>query len=355
MPIEIDNNHYGVFFSPKDAGPLARFVGVKSTGIFCRQGCPARQPKRENCAFYPSADMALSAGFRACRRCHPTRQPGEAPIVIKKLTQLIESDPERRWNEADIKSLGIDPSTARRQFQKRFGMSFAQYARSYRLGHASKTLAKGDSVINAQLTAGYESASGFRTAFASTFGQTPKNGSAQPLFIDWIDTPLGPMIAIGDEDYLYLLEFTVRKNMKRQLTRLSQASSRAIIPGKTNTTEKIREELASYFAGTRKTFDTPLKLTGTTFQKSVWEELLRIPYGETRSYGELACAIGNEKAFRAVATSNASNGLALIVPCHRVINKGGALGGYAGGIDKKQWLLDLESGRKKPAPLTGAG
>jgi len=341
-----DIDIYQSFFKGKSA---PAFVGVTSTGVFCRQGCPARQPKRENCTFFDTAKAALASGFRACKRCPPTRSPGEAPIVIKQLTALIETDPERRWSEGDIKRQGIDPSTARRQFKKRFGLTFTQYARNYRMGHAAKALAKGDKVINAQLTAGYESASGFRSAFAKTFGQTPKNGSNEPLFIDWIDTPLGPMIAICDEDYLYLLEFTIRKNMQRQLQRLSKTQKRAIIPGQTKITEQIREELAAYFDGILTDFKTPLKLSGTDFQKTVWRELCNIPYGETRSYGELAKTIGNEKAFRAVATSNANNGLALIVPCHRVINTGGGLGGYAGGLKRKQWLLDLEAG--KPALL----
>lgn len=338
-----DTNLYSDFFEGRKVTPT--FVGVKSTGIFCRQGCPARQPKRENCSFYDTAKAALAAGYRACKRCHPMRKPDEAPVVIKKLTALIEADPERRWSESDLKAEGIDPSTARRQFQKRFGLTFAQYARAYRMGHASRALLKGDKVINAQLTAGYESASGFRAAFAKTFGRAPKHGSQDPLFIDWIDTPLGPMIAICDEAHLYMLEFTIRKNMQRQLERVSKYQKRAIIPGRTGITDQIRDELSGYFTGQLQTFKTPLRLSGTEFQRTVWEELQRIPYGETRSYGALAKTIGNAKAFRAVATSNANNGLALIVPCHRVINTGGGLGGYAGGLDKKQWLLDLESGR----------
>lgn len=344
MPSQL--NIYDLFFSsPPKVSPLS-FVGVKTTGIFCRQGCPARQPKRENCDFFDTAEAALSSGFRACRRCHPARMPDETSSVIKQLTLLIEDDPERRITEANLKDLGIDPSTARRQFKKRFGLTFAQYARSYRLGRSAQTLAKGDTVIDAQLTAGYESASGFRKAFSKTFGQAPKGGPDAPLYIDWIDTPLGPIMAICDESHLYLLEFTVRKNVGRQLARLAKTYKRAILPGKTKITAHIRRELSDYFKGELQDFKTPLKLTGTDFQKSVWEELIRIPYGTTRSYGEMATRIGNPKAFRAVATSNASNGLALIVPCHRVINTGGGLGGYAGGLDKKQWLLNMESGRR---------
>lgn len=333
---------YDRFFGSSSGSHSGLFVGVKSTGIFCRQGCPARTPKRENCTFYESANAAVDAGYRACKRCHPLGLPGEASQLIRALVDLVEDDPERKWREADLRLHGIDPSTARRQFKSRFGMTFSAYARARRMAYASKVLNQGDKVIEAQLTAGYDSPSGFRAAFAKTFGTAPKNGAAEPLLIDWIDTPLGPMIAICDDTHLFLLEFTNRKNMQRQMERLSKTHKRAIVPGRTQITDMIAEELSRYFEGGLKQFQTPLCLTGTDFQKSVWKALQTIPYGTTWSYSDLADKVGNENAVRAVASSNANNGLALIVPCHRVIAKGGGLGGYAGGLDKKSWLLEHE-------------
>lgn len=318
------------------------FVGVTSTGIFCRPGCPARVPKFENCTFFKTAAAALSQGFRACKRCHPMSLPGEPPSLVRHLITLIEEDLERRWQEDDLKALGIDPSTARRQFKKRFGMTFTQYARARRLGAGQNALSEGDTVIQAQLTAGYASASGFRHAFTERFGQSPKNSAHAPLSIDWLDTPLGTMIAICDESALYLLEFTTRKNIDRQVERLSKVHRRAILPGRTDITAQIEGELSAYFKGELKDFQTPLTTTGTEFQKSVWQALQTIPYGQTWSYATLAQTVGNEKAVRAVASSNGSNGLALIIPCHRVINTGGGLGGYAGGLDAKAWLLEHE-------------
>lgn len=334
---------YDIFARRDTSYPVPVFVGVSSTGIFCRIGCPARTPKPENCCFYETAKAALSAGYRACRRCHPMRLPGEASSLIKQLINLVEDDPERRWREKDLQALGIDPSTARRQFKARFGMTFSDYARGRRMAIATTALKKGDKVIEAQLTAGYDSPSGFRTAFAKTFGKAPKGGVKEPLLIDWIDTPLGPMIAICDERALYLLEFTDRKNLQRQVERLSKKHARAIIPGRTAITAKITNELRAYFDGMLSTFQTPVALTGTEFQKTVWTALCNIPYGQTRSYSELAQSVGNERAVRAVASSNANNGLALIVPCHRVIAKGGGLGGYAGGLERKDWLLAHEA------------
>jgi len=321
------------------------FVGITSTGIFCRPGCPARTPKFENCHFFEDAKQALSAGYRACKRCHPSRHSGEASVIVRQLISEIETHPEKRWHENDLKAMGLDPSTVRRQFKKRFGLTFTQYARERRLGLAAKEIMKGDSVINAQLTAGYESASAFRRAFAKTFGAAPvkTKGQSQPLYIDWISTPQGPMLAVCDDDYLYMLEFTVRKNMDRGFAKLRKAYGRAVIPGRTSITDQIETELKAYFDGSLQTFKTRLAPTGTEFQNQVWKALQDIPYGTTCAYTDLAIAIGNEKAVRAVASSNANNGLALIIPCHRVISKDGGLGGYAGGVDKKQWLLDHES------------
>lgn len=320
------------------------FVGITSTGIFCRPGCPARTPKFENCRFFEDAKRALLAGYRACKRCHPARHSGEASAIIKLLIAEIETQPEKRWHENDLKTMGLDPSTVRRQFKKRFGLTFTQYARERRLGLAAKDIMRGESVINAQLTAGYESASAFRRAFAKTFGAAPakSKGQSNPLCIDWISTPQGPMLAVCDDAYLYMLEFTVRKNMERGFTKLRKAYGRAVIPGRTEITDQIEAELKAYFEGTLKSFSTPLAPTGTAFQNQVWKALQDIPYGTTCAYTDLAIAVGNEKAVRAVASSNANNGLALIIPCHRVIAKGGGLGGYAGGVDKKQWLLDHE-------------
>ena len=348
MTMLTDEDRYLILSRRDKAYADSFFVGVKSTGIFCRPGCPARLPKFENCEFYNSAADALSSGFRACKRCHPASHLGEASALVKKLISEIEQNPERRWSEAEIKGLGFDPSTVRRQFQKRFGLTFTQYARQRRLGLAAQDLMKGSSVINAQLTAGYESASAFRKAFAETFGAAPAKSTARPLFIEWLSTPLGPMLAVCDDTHLYMLEFTTRKNMERGFAKLRKTYGRAVIPGRTAITDKIEAELNAYFSGTLQSFETPLAPTGTAFQNKVWAALRDIPYGTTCAYTDLAIAIGNEKAVRAVASSNANNGLALIIPCHRVIAKGGALGGYAGGLDKKQWLLDHEKRHLRP-------
>lgn len=165
----------------------------------------------------------------------------------------------------------------------------------------------------------------------------------QVLNASWLDTPLGPMIAIANDDALYLLEFIDRRGLEKEVERLQLRAKAAIIPGSTQPIVSIEKELAAYFNGTLKTFKTPLALLGSPFQKSVWDALSRIPYGETRSYLEQAASIDNPAACRAVANANGANQLAIVIPCHRIINSNGKLGGYGGGIARKQWLIHHEA------------
>jgi len=162
------------------------------------------------------------------------------------------------------------------------------------------------------------------------------------LKASWVDTPLGHMIAIGDEKNLYLLEFVDRRGLEREIEKLRKKTQSAIIPGSTPPIVSIEKELAQYFSGKLTAFTTPLFYLGSPFQQRVWEELQKIPYGQTRSYSDQANAIGMPTARRAVARANGCNQLAIIIPCHRVINANGELGGYAGGLARKQWLLQHE-------------
>src|SRR5438445_4361373 len=156
----------------------------------------------------------------------------------------------------------------------------------------------------------------------------------------WLDTPLGPMLAIANEQALYLLEFIDRRGLEREIERLRSKIKAAIIPGRTHHTDSIEHELTLYFAGTLKEFKTPVHLLGSPFQQSVWHTLITIPYGHTASYAQEAIAMGKPSASRAVANANGANQLAIIIPCHRIIHSNGDLGGYGGGIARKQWLLN---------------
>jgi len=319
------------------------YVGVKTTGVFCRPSCPARKPKFENCEFFQTAKEALIASFRPCKRCRPLSHPNHVSPLVQTLVEAIENNPEKRWKEQDFRDLSIDASTARRQFKKRFGMTFVEYARARRMGLAIKQIRAGEAVIDAQLESGYESSSGFRDAFSKIMGAAPTLLEDNKILkASWLDTPLGPMLAIADEEKLFLLEFADRRGLEREIERLRLRVKAAIIPGATPPINSIEKELHAYFAGKLKEFKTPLYLLGSDFQKSVWEALRKIPPGETQSYAELASAIDKPMAFRAVANANGANQLAIIIPCHRVINTNGDLGGYGGGIMRKNWLITHE-------------
>ncbi|KTD61393.1 bifunctional transcriptional activator/DNA repair enzyme AdaA [Legionella spiritensis] len=319
------------------------YVGVKTTGVFCRPTCPARKPKYEHCEFFETAQQALLASFRPCKRCRPLSHPNQVSELIRKVVEAVESDPEKRWKSGDLRALSIDPATARRQFKKRFGMTFVEYARARRIGLAVKKIRSGESVIESQVSAGYESGSGFRDAFSRIMGAAPSRPWPKNMLkAAWLDTPLGPMIAVADDTALYLLEFVDRRGLEREVERLRVRTKSAIIPGSTTVITAIARELHDYFDGRLHTFNTPFCLLGSPFQKTVWEALRRIPFGTTCSYAELAENIGKPSAFRAVANANGANQLAIIIPCHRVINQSGALGGYGGGLVRKRWLIEHE-------------
>lgn len=340
---ENSKEYYQALIDKKTEYEGVFYVGVKTTGVFCRPTCPARKPKFENCEFFETAQQALLASFRPCQRCRPLSHPNHVSELVQLLVKAVEENPEKRWKDKDFRELSVDASTARRQFKKRFGMTFVEYARARRVGIALKQIRSGKAVIDAQLTAGYESSSGFRDAFSRIMGAAPTLlGQANILKASWLDTRLGPMIAIADEDALYLLEFVDRRGLEREVERLRRKTKSAIIPGYSPPIRSIESELELFFNGKLTEFKTPLCLLGSPFQKSVWEQLIKIPPGETRSYADVAVAVGKPTAFRAVAQANGANQLAIIIPCHRVINSNGELGGYGGGLTRKKWLLNHE-------------
>lgn len=319
------------------------FAGIKTTGVFCHATCPARKPKYENCEFFADAQEALLAGYRPCKRCAPLSYPQEISPVVKELIARVEEHPEKRWTDKDFADLGLHAATARRQFQKIYGMTFVQYARSRRMGIALESIRKGNNVLMSQLDIGYKSASGFNDAFSRIMNNIPKKSKElMILSAAWFDTKLGAMICIADHESLYLLEFVDRRGLEREIERLRSRLNAAIIPGRSTITEQIQDELQQYFLGELCDFKTPVYYLGSDFQQEVWDKLRQIPVGTAISYKGLARQIGNEKASRAVARANGANQLAIIIPCHRVIQSNGELGGYGGGIGRKQWLLEHE-------------
>lgn len=318
-------------------------VGVTTTGIFCRLTCPARKPLARNCRWFPRPEDALAAGFRPCRRCGPETAGAMAPPWVKDLLAELDRRPDRRWSEGELTAMGLDPSTVRRVFRRLCGQSFLAMARAERVRGGMDSLMRGSAVIEAQMDAGFDSASGFRAAFARLFGHPPQRmRQGTDLLADWIDTPLGGMIAIADDRALHLLEFVDRKALPEGLRRLSAHAGGRIGLGRLAVHDVVQDWLAAFFAGRRSLPEVPVTLIGTPFQQDVWRALQAIPPGQTRSYGQLAAAIGRPAAVRAVARANAANRLALVVPCHRVIGADGTMTGYAGGLWRKERLIAIE-------------
>jgi AraC family transcriptional regulator, regulatory protein of adaptative response / methylated-DNA-[protein]-cysteine methyltransferase len=242
------------------------FVGVASTGVFCRLTCPARKPRRENCAFFATPAACIAAGYRPCLRCRPLG--AEGPLVAG-LMAAVAADPGRRWREEDLVARGHDPSTVRRAFRRATGTTFLDYARARRLAEAGRALAAGARVIDAQIEAGFESGSAFRAAFARLLGQAPGTLPARALLrADWIATPLGPMIAVADGRALHLLEFADRKGLPGALARLRRDAGEAGLGlGRTEATARAEAWLSAYFAG-RTGDPVPLAPGGTPFQRA---------------------------------------------------------------------------------------
>jgi AraC family transcriptional regulator of adaptative response/methylated-DNA-[protein]-cysteine methyltransferase len=322
------------------------FTAVKTTGIFCRPTCRAKPAKPENLEFFSSADEAVRNGYRPCKLCRPTENSAQPPLV-RRLMELAEQEPEKKWTESELAAVGITASVASRQFRAYCNMTFAAYQRSRRIGLAAAEIRSGTSAIVAQTAAGFESASGFRDALTRMFGESSGDVRQTTMLIArWISTPLGPMLAIAADEGLVALDFLDRKGMTGAIERLRRRFGRnkipaVIAPGNHPHLTAIDRELEEYFAGLRQTFNVPLSPAGTAFERRAWKALSEIPYGQTLSYGQQAVAMGSN-AVRAVGRANGMNYLSIVIPCHRVIGSDGKLTGYGGGLARKAWLLDHE-------------
>ena len=319
------------------------FTAVTSTGIFCRPSCSAKTPRRENVEFFANARDALFAGYRPCLRCRPLEPAGAAPAWLRPLLDEVAQAPTAPWKDDDLRARGFEPARVRRWFKRQYGMTFQAYRRGLRLGRALGHLKNGAPVTSAAFESGYDSLSGFSDALQQLAGRSPAaSRDASPIMVTRLLTPLGPMIAGATDDGLCLLEFSDRRMLEAQLRRVGKLLPGPFTPGHNAMLDRIERELAQYFAGELRDFTVPLVVLGSEFQQRVWKGLRQIPYGQTRSYGQQAAAIGRPEAVRAVARANGDNRIAIVIPCHRVIGADGKLTGYGGGLWRKRWLLRLE-------------
>ena len=319
------------------------FAAVKTTGIFCRPTCHARKPKKENVEYFRTVKGALDHGYRPCKVCSPMEYAGETPDWIMGLLKDIDSQPGIRVKDTDLRNRGLDPSRVRRWFKKQHGITFHGYLRSLRINNAFLNLRHGDKVTWAAFDNGYDSLSGFGETFKNNLGFPPsKSKSNELIVVTRIKTPLGPMLAGATTKGICLLEFTDRRMLETQLERVKKRFRAELRSGQSPFFKDLEEQLLEYFEGDRQQFTISLDIKGTSFQTQVWDALIKIRYGETKSYSEQSIAIGNRKATRAVARANGDNRISIIVPCHRVLGSDGSLTGYGGGLHRKKFLLDLE-------------
>ncbi|HTY08767.1 MAG TPA: methylated-DNA--[protein]-cysteine S-methyltransferase [Candidatus Edwardsbacteria bacterium] len=338
-----DRSYEGIFFA-----------GIRTTGVFCRPGCRARTPNRENVRFYASTKEALDAGFRPCKLCKPMEHAGRTPPDIQRLLGLLRADPMARIRDQQLRAMELQPAAVRRWFLKHHGITFQAYQRALRIGQAYGTIIRGEKVAAAAFDHGWGSLSGFGHSFKKQTGYSPTNGKTTAIIhLTRIPTPLGLMVAGTVEQGVCLLEFADRRMLETELKQLRTLLKAEIAPGDSPHFDRLQRELEEYFKGKRTDFTVPLVAPGSAFQQTVWRGLRAIPFGTTRSYGEQAKHLKLPAAVRAVARANGANRISILIPCHRVIGGDGKLVGYGGGLWRKRYLLELEqksSSLKKDRP-----
>ena len=327
-------------FMRRDRSWDGRVIGaVKTTGIYCKPSCPAKRPKRENVEFFASGDEARAAGFRACLRCKPD-EVGRDREAVAKAVKLIEAAEETPTLDQLAGAVGYAPHHFQRLFKRDLGVSPADYARALRAKRAEKHLKENERVTDAIYDAGYSAPSRFYADAKERMGMTPSawrdGGRGETIRWTSFDSPLGKMLIAATSKGICRLTFND-----------SEASLKRLFPNATIVEDGggMRELVEGALTAIERPAaapDLPVDVAGTAFQEAVWRELRKIPLGETRSYAEIAAAIGAPKDVRAVGTANGDNHVSVLIPCHRVIRSDGTLGGYGGGLANKKKLLAAE-------------
>lgn len=318
-----------------------RFVtGVLTTGIYCRPSCAARHPARANVRFFADGAAARAAGLRPCKRCLPDDVSRDERAVLAAIA-AIKAAEQPLALAALAGETGYSPSHFQRVFTRHTGLSPAAYARALMAERAAEALSEERSVTEAIYAAGYSGPSRFYEATEGRLGMAPSawvNGG-KGATIHWatVDTTLGRMLVAATERGVCRLSFNEGREALE--SRFPQAE---LIEGGAEFSTLLGQVIAAVEAP-GDFAHIPLDVKGTAFQEAVWRELQRIPKGETRTYAQLAAAVGRPKAVRAAGSANGANNVAVLIPCHRVIATGGGLGGYAYGLEIKRKLLEKEA------------
>lgn len=343
------HNKYWKAVENRDSSYDGKFVfAVRSTGIYCRPSCPSKRAQRGQVLFFSLSGAAVAAGFRACKRCHPEKAAITNPQmqIVEHSCSWIESHLEDSLSlEALSEAVGMSPYHLQRTFKRFVGITPRQYADAFRLRHFKSRLKEGDSVTEAMYNAGYGSSSRLYERATSQLGMTPKTyrkgGLGTNIYYNIRSNAIGQVLVAVTErgicsvrlgDSAGSLESAFRKEFPAAEIKRDKAA-----------VNRWMDAIAKYLEGRHAKLNLPLDIQATTFQFRVWEELRKIPYGATRSYSDIAKAIGNPKAVRAVARACATNPVALVIPCHRVIREDKSLGGYRWGLKRKEALLKQEA------------
>ena len=321
---------------------------VRSSGVYCRPSCPARRPRRSQVVFYPLPEVARRCGYRPCRRCRPDQtSPADPQIeLVRRLCRLIESRPEQNLTLADLGAeVGLSPAHLQRTFKRVTGISPRQYADACRLGRLKARLRDRSTVTRALYEAGYGSSSRLYERASSQLGMTPatyrRGAPAVAIRYTLADCPLGRLLLAATDRGVCAVYLGEEGHLTAELRREYPAAE---LSRDDETLRPWLADLLDHLSGQQPHLDLPLDVRATAFQWRVWQELRKIPYGSTRTYLEVAEALGRPTAARAVARACATNPVSVVIPCHRVVRGDGGLGGYRWGLGRKRALLEREQG-----------
>jgi AraC family transcriptional regulator, regulatory protein of adaptative response / methylated-DNA-[protein]-cysteine methyltransferase len=324
------------------------FCAVRSTKIYCLPSCPSRQPRRENVLFFSQSSEAEAAGFRPCKRCRPDLILPDEPHLdlIENICRAIAQQSDRPPTLTQLATqFNISPYHLQRTFKRLVGVTPKQYANAYRLDLFKLQLKNQEKVTDAAYEVGYGSISSLYEQTSMQLGMTPTSyqngGGAMQIAYTIVPCSLGYLLVATTEKGICSVKLGDRADELKSLL-FKEFDSASFVCDDLAYQDWV-QQILNFLSGSEPHLDLPLDIRGTAFQKQVWQALKKIPYGETRTYQEIASAIGRPKAVRAVGNACGSNPVALIVPCHRVLRGNGSLGGYAWGCDRKRKLLERES------------
>ena len=336
----------------RDASADDRFLyAVTTTGIYCRPSCPSRRPKRDNVAFFSSAAAAEDAGFRACQRCRPNRAKAPHRAIERAReyidTHIADLGEERITLELLGEQSGLSPYHLQRKFKEIGGLTPAQYIRARKSERLKGELKRGETVSRATFGAGYGSSSSVYGDSDKRLGMTPatyrRGGAGAHIEYVTARTSLGfLLVGATDRGVCAVTLGNDVKSLEGALELEYPAATRTHVSHPSSSLNAWVADIIEAVDSDRVRLDIPFDIQASAFQWKVWRELQKIPFGETRSYGEIATAIGSPKAVRAVASACANNRAAVIIPCHRVVRQNGELGGYRWGLERKQRLIEKE-------------